>query len=134
MLLFGLSVCLRELLGMRIRKRSQSVAPATTPPQPISYKYQTSPGDGVMRGSGGKSAVASPAAVCSNIQGNRRLDDGGSPLASPHSSSDVYAEPPVRHENLCRGLYEGISTATPDEWEGGLQFGLRDRVVHSAVW
>ncbi|XP_024403586.1 uncharacterized protein [Physcomitrium patens] len=79
---------------MRIRKRSQLVAPATTWPLPISYKYQTSPTDGVMRSSRDKSAAASPATVCSSMQENRRGDEDGLPPASPQSSSEVCAEPP----------------------------------------
>ncbi|KAG0600160.1 hypothetical protein M758_11G011600 [Ceratodon purpureus] len=86
---------------MRIRKRSQSVAPASTvaPPQlPISCKYQQ-PGEALvlMRPEYSRGKVE-----CSNMQEARRLD-GVQDHESPQSSSDVYAEPraePLAMEDL----------------------------------
>ena len=91
---------------MRIRKRSQSLAPASTvtpsPPQlPISCKYQTAQlpraGDSLLMRPGYSKVVAE----CSNMQEGRRpgaetaRPDAVQDHDTPQSSSDVSAEPPV---------------------------------------
>ena len=98
---------------MRIRKRtSQSVAPASThvtppPPQPILFKYHqatsNTAGGSPGRDSSARFRGSKAAAECSNMQENRScLEDGDDheAPASPQSSSDVYAEPPVRTTTL----------------------------------
>jgi hypothetical protein len=88
---------------MRIRKRaSQSAASTVMPPplpqqqQPIVFKFQarsSSPGDSSL-----KVQQRRASAECSNMQENRSWLEGGADHeapASPQSSSDVYAEPPV---------------------------------------
>lgn len=85
---------------MRIRKRSQSVAPVTLPPQlPISCKYQQAPGL-LMRPEYSRGAEVVP--ECSNMQEPCRLD-ALKDHDSPQSSSDGAA--PVRLQSCVRVKY-----------------------------